>query len=158
MRKLVHYAASCDGIESIEASCINWCRCEGEKIETDLLHICMHASMESQANAEYLLKEAKIDSQYKTKEGMMGVHWAAQNGHLNVLKMLAKNEVKLTDKGGKAKMTPLHFAAAYGHLDCVEFLLDNKGKVLAKDKFRRTPLAMAVRNGNLKIASLLLSL
>ncbi len=53
-------------------------------------------------------------------------------------------------------MTALHLAAAYGHYDCVKLLLDNGAKVLAKDKFKRSPLILAVRNGNLKIVSLLL--
>jgi ankyrin repeat protein len=53
-------------------------------------------------------------------------------------------------------MTPLHLAAAHGHFECVEYLLEKKGRVTAKDKFKRTPLILAVRNGNLKIASLLL--
>ncbi len=53
-------------------------------------------------------------------------------------------------------MTPLHLAAAYGHFDCVEYLLEKKGRVTVKDKFKRIPLTLAVRNGNLKIASLLL--
>lgn len=54
------------------------------------------------------------------------------------------------------RMTALHLAAAYGHYDCVKLLLENGAKVLAKDKFKRSALILAVRNGNLKIVSLLL--
>lgn len=53
-------------------------------------------------------------------------------------------------------MTPLCWAACYGHYELCEFLLDNKGRVLGKDKFKRSPLTLAVRNGHTKIASLLL--
>lgn len=53
-------------------------------------------------------------------------------------------------------MTPLCWASAYGHLDLINYLLDNKARTLSKDKFKRTPLIMAVRNGHTKIASILL--
>ena len=48
------------------------------------------------------------------------------------------------------------WAAALGNYELCEWLLDNKGRVLGKDKFKRCPLALAVRNGHLKVASLLL--
>lgn len=58
---------------------------------------------------------------------------------------------------GSMRMTPLHFAAAYGHVDCVKFLMEEVNlKPIAKDKFKRSPLIMAVRNGNLEIAVYLL--
>ncbi len=53
-------------------------------------------------------------------------------------------------------MTPLMFASAFNHYDTVEFLFENKAKVLPKDKYKRTALIHAVKNGNLKIATLLL--
>ena len=46
--------------------------------------------------------------------------------------------------------------AMYNHFDCVEFLCDHKGRVNCKDKFERTPLILAVKNGHTRIASLLL--
>jgi ankyrin repeat protein len=36
-------------------------------------------------------------------------------------------------------------------------LIEKKAKINSKDKFKRSPLVMAVRNGHLKVASLLLS-
>ena len=53
-------------------------------------------------------------------------------------------------------MQPLHFAAAQGNYELTQFLLERKAKVLAKDKFKRTPLIMACKNGHAKVASLLL--
>lgn len=35
-------------------------------------------------------------------------------------------------------------------------MLEQKARTLAKDKYKRTPLMMAVRNGHVKLASLLL--
>lgn len=54
-------------------------------------------------------------------------------------------------------MTPLILASAYNHYDVVEFLLEKGAKILTKDKMKRSALIMAVRNGNLKIVSYLLS-
>jgi len=53
-------------------------------------------------------------------------------------------------------MQPLHFAAAQGNYELCQFLLDQRARVLAKDKFKRTPLIMACKNGHAKVASLLL--
>lgn len=53
-------------------------------------------------------------------------------------------------------MTPLCWASTYGHYELCDFLLENKGRVLGRDKFKRTPLILACRNGHSKIASLLL--
>lgn len=54
-------------------------------------------------------------------------------------------------------MTPLHFAASRGNFELCEFLIEKKAKINSKDKFKRSPLVMAVRNGHLNVASLLLS-
>jgi ankyrin repeat protein len=48
------------------------------------------------------------------------------------------------------------YAAATGNYDLAEYLLERKARVLSKDKFKRTPLIMAVRNGHTRLASLLL--
>lgn len=53
-------------------------------------------------------------------------------------------------------MTPLIIASAHGYFEIVEWLLQNGGKILKKDKFKRTALLLAVMNGHLKIASFLL--
>ena len=53
-------------------------------------------------------------------------------------------------------MPPLSWAAAYGRYELCEWLLERKARVLSKDKYKRTPLMMAVKNGHLRVASLLL--
>jgi len=53
-------------------------------------------------------------------------------------------------------MTPLMYAASQGNYELAEFLLESKARVLSKDKFKRTALSMAVRNGHTRLASLLL--
>ena len=53
-------------------------------------------------------------------------------------------------------MTHLMYAAAQGNYELAEFLLERKARILTKDKFKRTPLIMAVRNGHTRLATLLL--
>lgn len=53
-------------------------------------------------------------------------------------------------------MPPLSFAACTGNMELAQYLLDNKARTLSKDKFKRTPLIIAVMNGHVKLASLLL--
>jgi ankyrin repeat protein len=48
------------------------------------------------------------------------------------------------------------YAASQGNYELAEFLLERKARVLSKDKFKRTALIMAVRNGHTRLASLLL--
>ena len=155
MRKLIHYAACCEGPGPLKVL-IAAGAIPNEKDSTGLTPLMYAAYYGRAKNVKVLIEEGKVDPLDKTKDGMMAIHWAAQKGYLDVLKVLVEKGVKLSLKGGKAKMTPLHFAAAYNHWDCMEYLIENKGKVLAKDKFRRTPLSVACRNGNLEIASYLL--
>lgn len=58
---------------------------------------------------------------------------------------------------GPERMSALHLAACKGNYNLALFLMDEFGaKVTAKDKFKRSPLTMAVRNGHARLASLLL--
>lgn len=45
-------------------------------------------------------------------------------------------------------MTPISIACAYGHVELVKFLLEKGAKLLLRDKYGRSPCAMAARNGN----------
>lgn len=64
-------------------------------------------------------------------------------------------DIKLT---GPLKMGLLNIAAAYDRFEIVKWLVEEKGvKILAKDKYKRSALTNAVRNGNLQIVSYLLS-
>ena len=55
-------------------------------------------------------------------------------------------------------MKPIHLASAYGFFDIVHWLLEFSKQDLEKgDKFGRTALILAARNGHLSIISLLLA-
>lgn len=82
--------------------------------------------------------------------------YACKYGHIEVVKALISFKAKINAGTGIERMPPLSWAAAYGHYGLCKELLNNKARVLSKDKYKRTPLIMAVRNGHTKIASLLL--
>ncbi|KAG5888225.1 hypothetical protein JTB14_035574 [Gonioctena quinquepunctata] len=73
---------------------------------------------------EYLgsgVKSANLNA--LDQEGLGVVHWAADSGNLEILKLLvdAGADLELRDGDGQ---TALHYAASCGHVDCVKFLLD----------------------------------
>lgn len=72
-----------------------------------------------------------------------------------MIKVFKENKFKFSVPG-KDKMQILHFAATAGHYDTVEYIVENKGKVDSKDKLKRTPLILAVRNNQVRVVSYLL--
>ncbi len=87
---------------------------------------------------------------------MNAMAYACKYGHTEVVKVLLEFKAKINAPCGPMRMAPIIWAASYGHYDLCEYLLNNKGRTLSKDKYKRTALIMAVRNGFAKIASLLL--
>jgi ankyrin repeat protein len=61
--------------------------------------------------------------------------------------------------GGWERYTPLGYAAIYNQFEVVNFLLSRVPRLNIDkgDKFGRSPLIMACRNGNTRIVSLLLA-
>ena len=155
MRKPIHYAAACEGPEPLEILLKKGVDArEGDQLKNTPLMIA--AKYGRTKNIGLLLKEeGRSNINAKNKEGMMAIHFAAIKGQLNAIKVLHEHGANLNTPG-KLRMTPLILAAAYNHYDCVVFLAENKAKILSKDKFKRSALAIACRNGNLKIASYLL--
>lgn len=87
---------------------------------------------------------------------MNAMAYACKFGFTKCVEVLLEFKAKVNFGCGIERMTPLGWAATYGHYDLCEFLLDKKARVLSKDKYKRTPLIMAARNGHSKILTLLL--
>ena len=82
--------------------------------------------------------------------------YACKVGSVETVKVLIEYGLKKTAGCGNSRMPPIGWAASFGHEDLLNYLLEIKAKVLSKDKFKRTPLILAVRNGHSRIASILL--
>lgn len=93
--------------------------------------------------------------------GMTPLHWAAQNGHVDVAIFLIANraDVNARTTGDKysAGQTPLHEAAWRGQKDVAALLLARKAEVDAKDVLGRTPLCFAVMENHTDVAKLLIA-
>lgn len=154
LRKPIHYAAACEGDGPLKMLMEKGA--DSREVDQQKNSPLMIAAEAGRAkNLELLLQPEKSDINAKNKDGMMAIHLAAMNGHLNCLKALIKHGAEV-EAPGAYRMTALHWAAAHGHYECVEYLLEKGAKILARDKFRRSPLILACRNGNVKVVSLLL--
>ena len=154
MRKPSHYAACCESPEPLKYLISqNVDTRDHDNMRTTPL---MYASRAGRVeNVRFLLQENRSISNFKDRLGYAAIHYAAEHGHMDVVKLLLDSGVKVAVPGPDRKSL-LHIAAAKGDFEMVQFLVENGAKVLAKDKFKRTPLLLACKNGNLKIASFLL--
>ena len=110
-------------------------------------------------NTEYQFQKDHKDQQKK-----MAVHYLAQYGCRNeqetaeIVDLFMVNKAKFSMAGGWNKFTPLLYAATYGNIEVVQYFLERVPRININkgDKYKRTPLAMACRNGHAKIAALLI--
>lgn len=87
---------------------------------------------------------------------MSAVIFAAYNGHIGVLKLLAEHGAEM-DIAGRDNWTPLHHVSWFsGNIECAKFLIDKGANVNAKTKEAQTPLMIAALQGFDDIVRLLL--
>lgn len=89
------------------------------------------------------------------KFGALPLHYAIQNNHKYIARVLLESNMKEVNKKLPHGSTPLHIAARNGHLDLVELLLQNNADVKEKDKQNQTPLQRATESNNLEVIRLL---
>ena len=91
----------------------------------------------------------------KSKNKKTCLHFAANNGHFNLCKLLVeKYEMDLNCKDIN-KCTSLHEASVNGNIDVFEYLVEQRGDVYSKSKVKKTCLHFAARNGRLNLCKLL---
>ena len=87
------------------------------------------------------------------------LHYAAENGHEDVVELLAKWGAEM-DKAlsiKKKRLTPLMLAARAGHIKTTHTLVDYDCKIETKDVLGRTALMHAALNGHYPIVAYLLN-
>ncbi|KAG5888223.1 hypothetical protein JTB14_035572 [Gonioctena quinquepunctata] len=72
------------------------------------------------------------------QEGLGVVHWAADSGNLEILKLLVDAGAGLELRDGDGQ-TALHYAASCGHVHCVKFLMDKGADVGVLDNDGNSP-------------------
>lgn len=81
--------------------------------------------------------------------------FAANNGHLDLLKALVQVGANIEDRSNNWK-TPLNWAATWGHLSCVKYLVSAGANISTYDAKGVTPLMAATQKGDVEIVQYLL--
>ncbi len=81
-------------------------------------------------------------------------HWAALNGHLEILKLLEPH-INL-DAVNESKNTALQYAVKAKHFEIVKFLVEKNANVNIKDQFQASPLQWAIEKKLSNIAEVLI--
>ena len=104
-----------------------------------------------------LVEQNGSDLDARDTYGRTAMHWACEEGHLEVLQYLIQCGADIRIPDGVAR-TPMHWACFGGHLDCVRHLRENGAHVNAIDCEQKTPLYLAcTTNDNLDVVRYLTS-
>ena len=90
----------------------------------------------------------------KDHNGWTPLHFAAENGHFEVCKLIIEN-VRDKNPGDYKGITPLHLAAENGQIELCELILDNSQEKNPMDKDGWTPLQLANDNGHRQIRDMI---
>ncbi|KYQ93926.1 hypothetical protein DLAC_04923 [Tieghemostelium lacteum] len=115
-----------------------------EQYYTNLRLIDAAKRGESESVEEYILDpECKPDINAKDSNGDTPLHWAARNGHDDVIKVLVKYKADVNILNN-SKETPLHKAAWKNNLEAVRALvIDGRANVAILNKDGSTALQLA---------------
>jgi ankyrin repeat protein len=156
--KPIHYAAACHDpaiIKLLIEKGANLFDFTNQKVMP--LHIA--AQNGNAAVIKVILENNPVLYKFRDRQNKTPMTYACELGEIEPIKAFldySSGKVKVNTGQGVARMTPLMYAASMGKYELAEFLLDRKARVLSKDKYKRTPLIMAVRNAHTRLASLLL--
>ena len=116
--------------------------------ETQLFYFCENGMTSSVVR---MLEMRSID--VEAKEGKFGwtcLHIAADNGHLDICRLLLDKGAQVEAKDNRG-CTPLHWAAREGYVEIVRLLCDRGADVEAHDNDGRRPLHRAALYGHISV-------
>jgi len=96
-----------------------------------------------------------VNPNCETEYGMTPICFAAENGHKDIVYMLARSGAKVNHKSASHN-APLHLAASRGHAGVVKILLEHNAKVNILTKTNWTPAHWAVLYGYSDVLAILL--
>lgn len=107
------------------------------------------------STVENLLTSGQVKASDTFEQGITGLHWAAINNRLSVVKYLCENEYSKSDPnqyGGTLVATPLHWACRNGLVYVVEYLLSlTNADPALKDSQSYNALHLAVHSSNIML-------
>ncbi|XP_031631788.1 carboxypeptidase A4-like [Contarinia nasturtii] len=82
-----------------------------------------------------------VDVNERDNGGMTGLHWAAENGHIEAAKMLIENNAEI-DARDNYFNTPLHIACSHDFFEMIELLIDRGAHIHAPNLNKLYPLKL----------------
>eukprot|EP01031_Cornospumella_fuschlensis_P027439 gene27439-33142_t len=82
--------------------------------------------------------------------GVSAILFAANNGHLDCVKVLLDYGAYINDRSNNGK-TPVLWAALWGHYEVVDYLIERKANLNITDKEELTVVMSAVLSGNARL-------
>ena len=151
---IIFYAAMNENPEILKYMLDNGveCREANKQKMTPLMMAASHGRSESVA----ILIRKFDNTKKKSRDGYGAIHYAVMESHIDTVRALVENGADV-NLGGKDRMTPLALASSLGLYDMVKLILEKGGKSIKKDKYKRTPLILALKNCHARVASLLLA-
>ena len=118
-KSALHLAVSEGHLEIVKLLAQN---CHLENMRTENGNTLLHAAaLKNQVQISKFLKSQNPNlPKIPNISGFTPLHYAAENGHLEVVKVLLENQENPGNMWGN---TPLHYAATEGHTEVVEYLL-----------------------------------
>lgn len=101
----------------------------------------------------HLITEGHVEVNDTLEDGITGLHWAAINNRISVVKYLIENDDSKSDpniKGGELEATPLHWACHIGALYVAAYLIRyGKADPSLKDRQDYNALQIAIHSSNI---------